>query len=62
MFAKGFFQSKTCWLAVIQAVTGGLVIFFTQADMVGYVAIIKSFGDIALRYATTAPMVDGIGA
>lgn len=53
---KSLTQSKTFWLAVIQAVVGGLVIFFTQIDMVGYVAIVKSVGDIVLRLATNEPI------
>lgn len=50
---KSIFDSKVFWLAVIQALGGGLVIFFTQMDMVGYVAIVKSAMDIVLRFATT---------
>lgn len=50
---KSALLSKTIWLAIIQAVVGGLVIFFTQTDMVGYIAITKSIGDIILRMVTT---------
>ena len=50
---KSLTSSKTFWLAVIQAVVGGLVIFFTEIpDLVGYVAVVKSIGDIVLRLAT----------
>lgn len=42
---------------MIQAVVGGLVIFFTEIpDLVGYVAIVKSVGDILLRIITTEPI------
>jgi hypothetical protein len=51
---KSLLESKTFWIAVIQAVVGGLVIFFTEVpDLVGYVAIVKSIGDILLRMVTT---------
>ena len=54
---KSLTQSKTFWIAVIQAVVGGLVIFFTEIpDLVGYVAIVKSVGDILLRIITTEPI------
>ena len=54
---KPLTQSKTFWLAVIQAVIGGLVILFTNVpDLVGYVAIVKSIGDIVLRIATIDPI------
>ena len=49
---KSIFTSRTFILAVIQAVTGGLVIFFTELDMAGAVLIIKSLGDILLRLDT----------
>lgn len=50
---KSLYSSKTFWLAVIQAVVGGLVIFLTDMNMVGYVAIVKSVGDVILRTITT---------
>jgi len=54
---KSLTTSRTFWFAVIQAVIGGLVILFTNIpDLVGYVAIVKSIGDIVLRLATTEPI------
>ena len=50
---KSLFSSKTFRLAIIQAIVGGLVIFLTEMDMVGYVVLIKSLGDVALRMATS---------
>lgn len=53
---KSLTSSKTFWVAVIQAVVGGLVIFLTDMDMVGYVALVKSVGDVVLRLATSEPV------
>lgn len=54
---KSFFESKTVWIALIQAVVGGLVIFLTEIpDLVGYVAIVKSIGDILIRLVTDKPL------
>lgn len=52
MTGKTLIGSKTFWLAIIQAVGGGLIIYFTQVDAVGAVAIVKSFLDITLRIVT----------
>jgi len=54
---KSIFESKTVWIAIIQAVVGGLVIFFTEIpDLVGYVAVVKSVGDILIRLITDKPI------
>ena len=50
---KSLFESKTFWVAVIQAVAGVVVVALTQLDLVGYVAVFKSFVDIILRLITT---------
>ena len=50
---KSLFASKTFWVAVIQAVTGVVVVALTELDMVGYVAMFKSLVDIALRMVTS---------
>ena len=51
---KSLTTSKVFWLAVVQAIVGALVILFTNIpDLVGYVAIVKSIGDIILRIITT---------
>lgn len=45
-------QSKTFWLAVVQAIGGGLIIYFTQMNEAGVVVILKSVLDISLRLIT----------
>ena len=49
---KSLLSSKTFRLALIQALAGGLIIFFTEMDMVGSVAIVKSVADVLLRIVT----------
>lgn len=49
---KTLFESKTFWLAVAQAVVGVLVVAFTELDMLGAVALVKSVADIYLRSVT----------
>lgn len=53
---KSLMKSKTFWIAVIQAVAGVVVVALTQLDLVGYVAVFKSFVDIVLRLITTEPI------
>lgn len=53
---KSLLNSKTFWVAVIQAVAGVVVVALTQLDLVGYVAVFKSFVDIILRLITTEPI------
>ena len=50
---KTLFQSKTFWIAVIQAVGGVAVVALTEVDALGYVAIVKSAVDILVRITTT---------
>lgn len=50
---KSILSSKTVWLAIIQGVIGGTIIVLTELDLVGYVAIAKSLGDIVLRFVTS---------
>ena len=54
--SKKLLQSKTVWLAIIQGVVGIAIAVLTDLDMVGYVAVVKSFADIALRYVTKQPI------
>lgn len=54
METKRLLQSKTIWLAIIQAILGITIAVFTELDMIGYIAIVKSLADIALRYVTKA--------
>lgn len=53
MYMKKLFESKTFWVAVVQAVVGVVVVALTELDMVGYIAIFKSIADIVLRMITT---------
>lgn len=53
---KTIFQSKTVWVAIIQAIISVLIVIFTEADLVGYVGIVKSVGDIVLRMITKTPI------
>jgi len=50
---KTLLNSKTFWIAVIQAVAGIAVIALTELDLIGYVGIFKSFVDIVIRTMTT---------
>ena len=50
---KTLLNSKTFWIAVIQAVAGVAVIALTELDLIGYVGIFKSFVDIVIRTMTT---------
>ena len=49
-------KSRTIRLAFVQALTGFLVVVFTELDMVGYVTLVKSVADVYLRLDTTAPV------
>lgn len=53
MYMKSLFESKTFWVAVIQAVGGIVIVALTELDLVGYVAMVKSIVDIILRLVTT---------
>jgi len=53
---KKLLQSKTVWVAIIQAVVGIAIAVLTDLDLVGYIAIIKSFADVVLRYVTKEPI------
>lgn len=53
---KSLIESKTFWVAVIQAVAGIVVVALTELDLVGYVAVFKSAVDVVLRLVTS----DGI--
>ena len=50
---KTLLNSKTFWIAVIQAVAGIAVIALTELDLIGYVGIMKSVVDIVIRTMTT---------
>lgn len=54
---KSIFVSKTFWVAFIQIVIGGLIIFATDyPDWAGSLLLAKSLLDIVLRTLTTAPV------
>lgn len=53
---KGLLQSKTFWLAALQAIAYVLVVFSTSYPEVGWLLTAKSAVDIALRYFTTTPL------
>ena len=55
-YGKALLQSKTFWIAVIQAVAGIVVVALTELDLVGYIATFKSVVDIVLRLATSDPI------
>ena len=51
---KTLWQSRTFWLAVVQAIAAVLVVAFTELDMVGYAVAVKSFIDVVLRLDTNS--------
>ena len=56
---KNILSSKVVWFAVIQAVAGILVAIYSadpSVATIGWVAILKSICDVALRLDTTAPI------
>jgi len=56
---KSLLQSKTFWIATIQAVIGIIAVFTTaypELQVVGGIAVAKSILDIVLRYITVAPV------
>lgn len=53
---KSIFQSRTFWVAVIQAVIGVVGVFATAYPALGGMLVAKSFLDIVLRLATTQPI------
>ena len=53
---KSLFQSRTFWLAVLQAVAGIVVVFSTAYPTVGGLLVAKSIVDIILRVVTTQPV------
>lgn len=54
--AKSLFQSKTFWVAVIQAVIAVIVVFSTNYPSIGWFLAAKSILDVVLRLATTQPI------
>lgn len=58
---KSILSSKTFWLAVLQAVAGGLATFHPDPTVkaAGGIAIAKSAVDVGLRLLTTQPVTVG---
>ena len=60
METKPFWKSLTVWTAVIQALIGVLTAIAAQdpsVQVVGVIAILKSFVDLANRVRTTQPII-----
>lgn len=60
METKPFWKSLTVWTAVIQALIGVLTAIAAQdpsVKVVGVIAILKSFVDLANRVRTTQPII-----
>ncbi len=58
--AKSIFESKTFWIAVIQAVLGLLAVIVAvdpSIKVAGIIAMLKSILDIINRLNTTQPVV-----
>ena len=53
---KSWLKSKTVWLAVVQALIAGVVVFQSAYPDAGYLLLAKSALDIFLRYITTQPI------
>jgi hypothetical protein len=54
---KKLIHSKTFQVAVLQGLAGIVVVALTELDMVGYVAMVKSLADVALRLVTSETVV-----
>ena len=53
---KALVQSKTFWLAIIQAVIAVVVVFSTAYPSAGFLLLAKSGLDIILRIYTSVPV------
>ena len=53
---KNIISSRTFWLAVAQAVVGGVAVIDKVHPTVGIILIVKSVIDVILRYLTTEPV------
>jgi hypothetical protein len=53
MDGKALVQSKTFWIAVLQALLGAATVFNTAYPEVGLLLLVKSALDIVLRIYTT---------
>lgn len=56
---KKWYESRTLWIAVAQAVVGIIVVItneFPDAEIVGSLVALKSVFDIGLRFMTDVPI------
>lgn len=53
---KRLLRSDTIKIAIVQAIGGVLIVAFTELDMIGYAAFVKSILDVLLRAKTTRPI------
>jgi hypothetical protein len=56
MNKKTILQSKTFWLAALQATAGAITIFATEYSEIGWLALVKSVVDVYLRSVTSQPV------
>lgn len=56
MNTKAWYFSRTLWVAVIQGILGIIVALGTQVPVVGWLMVIKSILDVALRFLTSTPV------
>ncbi len=54
MEIKSIWESKTFWLAVVQAIAGVIVVFQTHFPEVGFLVMVKSIIDVVLRLVSTS--------
>lgn len=57
---KSLFQSKTFWLAVLQAIVGILIVLSGEYPEIGQLFVAKSVIDVILRVMTTT-RISGMG-
>ena len=53
---KHWYQSKTIWLAILQAITGTVIAFATQYPEIGFLFLGKSVLDTIVRWFTETKM------
>lgn len=56
MNVKSLMQSKTFWLAALQAIAGAFLVFQGAYPSVGWLVLAKSVVDVTLRYYTSTPI------
>lgn len=53
---KNWYQSKTIWFAVLQAISGIILAIYTDYPAAGYLLMLKSTIDFFLRLSTEKPI------